>query len=73
MNIAQRMDLQPGEIIVFNTRLIHGGGSNMTKEMRFSLDFGVISTELVENAPEKKFHFAAYGDVKTHHLSLEDF
>lgn len=66
---AQRIELNSNEVFVFSTRLIHGGGSNLTSDIRFSLDFGVINNKAIEGGMKKE-HFAAYDNLKSHYVSL---
>ena len=54
----KRVNLQPNQGFAFSTRLIHGGGSNLTNKTRFSMDFGLIPYEKVSKAKSK--HFASY-------------
>jgi len=54
-----------GSVIIFSAMLIHGGGINKGKEMRISMDTGVIPTSRIDdNSPL----FAANG--KPHYIKL---
>lgn len=57
---ARRVKLNPDQGMAFTSRLIHGGGANLTKTVRFTLDFGLIPDIQLKNA--KKDHFASYSE-----------
>ncbi len=40
------MVVLPGEVVIFNGRLIHGSGQNLSKEIRFSADWRVVGKGL---------------------------
>ena len=54
--------------MLFSTKLIHGGGSNESDEIRFSLDFGILPISLMNL--QKKEHFAHYGNQNSHYSKL---
>lgn len=66
---AKRVNISTDEIFIFNTELIHGEGDNLSDEIRFSLDFGIIPTRLVEGKMKKE-HFASYHKSKSHYLPV---
>ena len=55
---AKRINCQPGKIIVFSAMLIHGGGSNNTKNPRYSIDFALIKKKFIKNKKIKDYHIS---------------
>lgn len=68
---AKRINLADDEVFIFSSRLIHGGGSNLTNKVRFSLDFGIINDSAIGEM--KKEHFAAYNNIKSHYVGLAEY
>jgi ectoine hydroxylase-related dioxygenase (phytanoyl-CoA dioxygenase family) len=57
-NKAKRINCQPGKIIVFSAMLIHGGGSNNTRNPRYSIDFALIKKKFIKNKKIKDYHIS---------------
>ena len=55
---AKRINCQPGKIIVFSAMLIHGGGSNNTRNPRYSIDFALIKKKFIKNKKIKDYHIS---------------
>jgi len=68
IGIPKRANCIPGQVMLFSTKLIHGGGSNESDEIRFSLDFGILPISLMNL--QKKEHFAHYGNQNSHYSKL---
>jgi len=47
-----------GDLFCFTTKLLHGGGINMSDDIRISLDFGIIASQNLFDMKEK--HHASY-------------
>ena len=56
---VRRMIVPQGKMAIFDSNLIHGGGSNHTDKIRFSLDFRFIVTEKIQR---RSFSIAASGE-----------
>jgi len=61
-----RFNVPRGHCLIFSAMLLHGGGENVTSEMRFSMDTGIIPTEHIEH---NGILFAARGN--RHYSTLE--
>tara|TARA_Y100000589_G_scaffold332130_1_gene389555 strand:+ start:4560 stop:5351 length:792 start_codon:yes stop_codon:yes gene_type:complete len=57
-----------GDAFLFSSKLIHGGGDNLSEEIRFSLDFATLPKKWLPNI--KKEHFASYSKSSSHFLEL---
>lgn len=58
INKARRLKCTVGDLIIFSAMLIHGGGSNDTKKVRFSIDFALIDKKYLKNKRLKKHHIS---------------
>jgi hypothetical protein len=47
-----------GQVFIFDSRLLHGGGKNTSDSIRYSLDFAVLPYEYLSK--QKGFHHASY-------------
>jgi ectoine hydroxylase-related dioxygenase (phytanoyl-CoA dioxygenase family) len=47
--VWQICDMKPGDIIIFNIKLVHGASENVSSEFRLSLDTRVVGSPLVFN------------------------
>lgn len=63
-----RLGMDDGDVFAFTSRLLHGGGSNNTDDVRFSLDFGLMASENLWDM--KKKHFASYSSDFEHYTDL---
>lgn len=68
---AVRVKLKNNQAFVFNARLLHGGGENKSRKVRFSLDFAIILNKHLQN--NKSYHFASYHKSKKHFVSLKEY
>ena len=59
---------RPGQVMLFSTKLIHGGGFNESNNIRYSLDFGILPIHLINL--QKRNHFANYDDNSCHYSML---
>lgn len=60
---AKRLNLSLGKLCLFSAYLIHGGGTNKTKKVRYSLDFAIIKNKNLNSHRVKK-QFNSYSDKK---------
>lgn len=67
---SRRCNLKEGQMFVFTSKLLHGGGQNLNKnKTRFSVDFGLILKKDVMK-DNKKFHFSSYRKTKEHYYPI---
>jgi hypothetical protein len=72
-NSAIRCKVKEGQIFGFSSRLLHGAGLNYTKKnVRFSIDFGIIDRKIFLKDKKKK-HFASYLKTNSHFISFDKF
>lgn len=67
LSCAVGVPVHHGEFMLFSTDLIHGSGANLTDDIRFSIDFGVISDDNLTGA--KKYSTASYLTSKKPYIS----
>jgi len=65
---VKRLNIKPNQGFAFSSKLIHGGGSNLTKTIRFSMDFGLIP--YLKASESKNKHFASYSKNKSPYESI---
>ena len=67
----QNVQCKLGQLMLFNSNLIHGGGNNTGDKIRFSIDFGLIPNEYLKNV--KLFSTASYHISKKPYVPYEKF
>ena len=53
---VHRVEMQPGEVLIFTERAIHGSDANTTDSNRMAFNFRVVPTDVQVYYPGKKFH-----------------
>ncbi len=53
---AKRVKLKTGSLLIFSSMLLHGNGSNGLKNIRYSIDFGIIEKKFLKKQKIKKHH-----------------
>jgi polyhydroxyalkanoate synthesis regulator protein len=46
MNKAKRFNVPKNKFLVLNSKLIHGGGINLSKKIRFAISFGIVPKKI---------------------------
>ena len=69
LNSAKRLNIYPGKFCMFSAYLIHGGGTNPTKNIRLSLDFALIKNTKLNNLKVKK-QFNSYSADRSYFQKL---
>jgi ectoine hydroxylase-related dioxygenase (phytanoyl-CoA dioxygenase family) len=46
MNKAKRFNVPKGKFLAFDSMLIHGGGINLSKKIRFAISFGIVPKKI---------------------------
>ena len=69
LSSAKRLNINPGKFCMFSAYLIHGGGTNPTKNTRFSVDFALIKNTKLNNIKVKK-QFNSYSTDKSYFQKL---
>ena len=54
----QKAPVGPGEAFIFDSKLIHGSGSNNSSDIRFSIDFAILPFSKISE--QKAHHHASY-------------
>lgn len=46
---TKRFQVPKDSFLIFNSNLVHGGGKNLTKKMRFAISFGIVGKKYFKN------------------------